>query len=320
MHICIVRTSWNEHDNNDVLLTAGRYSATAGARNRPGWHDYGMVEFWILDEIQDICLDAKFAAPLPMYNSLYKRAKANGGCSAWHGTQHGICICATRLTRQLYGSLEPVPACHAKSLLSTWLNVRCNHSGVAPLSCSWDTSPQDSSASAATTTTPGRDSRTAKQQQKGKHTQQQLQQQQNVAEPSEVEHDYDAEFFAQWEAYEKAQQERERWRPSNRRQQQQPEEELPPQGIAAGSTHTKHQEHSSTSNRRSFQADQEELMLAQADAEGWRKQAEQFEQQLCHAQLEKQSVIDQLAAAQTVEADLRQQLGANQLQISHLLR
>jgi hypothetical protein len=41
-----------------------------------------MVEFWILDEIQDVCSEAKFAAPLPMYNSLYKLAKANGGCTA----------------------------------------------------------------------------------------------------------------------------------------------------------------------------------------------------------------------------------------------
>lgn len=64
----------------NLCLHVCRYSATAGARNRPDWHDYGMVEFWILDEIQEICSKANFTAPLPMYNSLYKMGQMNGKC------------------------------------------------------------------------------------------------------------------------------------------------------------------------------------------------------------------------------------------------
>lgn len=60
-----------------VTMFNFRYSAHSGVRNR-GWPDFGMLEFWKLDEIQDVCKQASFADPLPEFDSLYKTAEAKG--------------------------------------------------------------------------------------------------------------------------------------------------------------------------------------------------------------------------------------------------
>jgi hypothetical protein len=39
-----------------------------------------MLEFWLLDEIQDICRDANFADPLPAFKSLHRVAQEKGEC------------------------------------------------------------------------------------------------------------------------------------------------------------------------------------------------------------------------------------------------
>jgi hypothetical protein len=62
-------------------LVVCRFSAHSGVRNRND-PDFGMLEFWLLDEIQDICRDANFADPLPAFKSLHKVAQAKGECTA----------------------------------------------------------------------------------------------------------------------------------------------------------------------------------------------------------------------------------------------
>jgi hypothetical protein len=59
------------------LLFACRFSAHSGVRNR-GDPDFGMLEFWMLDEIRDVCQAANFQDPLPTFKSLYKIAKEKG--------------------------------------------------------------------------------------------------------------------------------------------------------------------------------------------------------------------------------------------------
>ena len=55
-----------------------RYSAAAGVRNR-GDYNFGMFDYWLLDEIATICSDSKFPSPVPEFVSLYSKAEEAGG-------------------------------------------------------------------------------------------------------------------------------------------------------------------------------------------------------------------------------------------------
>lgn len=57
-------------------------------RNR-GDPDYGIFDFWLLDQIQEVCEGAGFASPLPDYVSLYKEAKEKGRCIGGFGVAWG---------------------------------------------------------------------------------------------------------------------------------------------------------------------------------------------------------------------------------------
>jgi hypothetical protein len=71
------RANWHNCNVAWWLLFACRFSAHSGVRNR-GDPDFGMLEFWMLDEIRDVCQAANFQDPLPTFKSLYKIAKEKG--------------------------------------------------------------------------------------------------------------------------------------------------------------------------------------------------------------------------------------------------
>lgn len=191
------------------------------------------------------------------------------------------------------------------------------------MTCRWDVSEPESSLAAEASNTgfgsnqqrvkshQGQQTTGTARQQHGSNRQQQPTQ--SVQEPLEVEHDYTAEFLAQWDAVERAEQQRQWWRTPTQQQQQtagqqqhaqQPQER---QGDGA-ENESRQQEGRHRRRRTSFTAEQEELMIMQAEAASWEKAAEKWKQELQQLQAKHQLLSNQLAEARAAETELRLQL------------